>query len=79
MRGFSGSNAKSVFSQWGLWERFGMWSPANDAAVNSAVPFFGGFDDMLELKIQLKTKSIKSKCSTQECLPMLKNPIVLSP
>ena len=39
MWGCSGSNAKSVFSQWGLWERFGMWSRANDAAVNSAVPF----------------------------------------
>ena len=56
-----------------------MWSPANDAAVNSAVPFFGRFDDTLEMNIHLKTKFIKSKRSTQECLPMPKNPIVLSP
>ena len=66
------SNPKSTSSQWVLWERFGMWYPANDVVAALTIVHW-------VLVLQCVTISSASALkvgnySTQECLlPMLKN------
>ena len=70
------SNPKSTTSQWVLWERFGMWYPANDVvATLTIVHWVLVLQRVAMCHIVSTASALKvGKYSTQECLlPMLKN------